>query len=469
MKTMIKNAIFILLMIILCPYFNLVAQENTVGQMPVESQPKDTTPHVDLDLKEVDIKDVARAISHIAGKNILVSEEVKVKVTLRLKEVDWRTALDMILKAYNLTVIEEKDYLIITTFEKRRQAEERGDLRTEVISLNFVDVEAVKKTLSSMLTSRGRIETDLRTNSLVITDIFDKIEKIKQVALQLDTKTPQVMIESVMLTVRLDENENLGIDWTLTHKQRPERRIDFREAPGVSSGLDLRYGKTILPWADFSALIEYWCENRKAEVLANPRILTLDNLTAKIDLIERVPYTKTTETAEGATVSTDFKDVGVNLYVKPHITKDNYIFMTLYTEQSYVSGYVASQPIIDTRKAETTVMVRDGETIVIGGLRKKEESKGKEKIPILGDIPFIGAFFKQTENKLIDTDLLIFVTPHIATDLKLTETEVKELERGLEKKKEKKGVFNQQKIPLEKTAPFPLRPPLLSYIKKEKT
>jgi len=389
---------------------------------------------VDLDLKDADMKDVARALSRISGKNIIVSDDVKAKVAMRVKNMNWKEALNMILETYGLTMLEKKNYIVITTFEKRRAVEESGDLQTKIITLNFVDITAIQKTLASMLSKRGKIETDARTNSLVITDIPEVVNTMEKVAFQLDTKTPQVMIEAMMLTVKLNDDEKLGVNWDIIHKDRPEREITQSLGLGTTAGSDyfwqIKYGKTLLSWVNFSATLDMLIEQQRAEILANPRVLTLDNLPANIDLTEQVPYTQQSTSTESSSsvTSVQFKDVPVKLIVKPHITKDNYIIMNVQTEQSYRSGLVQGQPIIDSRKAETNVMVRDGETIVIGGLRKKEDTRTVDKLPLLGNLPFLGTLFRKTVNSTVDTELIIFVTPYIATDTKLAQVERKHIE-----------------------------------------
>lgn len=454
MKDKTKVALFIFLSS-LCILFAQAEEPTVTVQL---QDKKDAKVAVDLDIKDADIKDVARALSRISGKNIIVSEEAKAKVTLRVKDVDWREALNMIVSAYNFAVLEEENYILITTLEKRRAAEEGGELQTRIIRFNFMDVNEMQKTLSSMLTPRGKIEIDVRTNSLVITDIPGRIDKIQEITLQLDTKTPQVLIEAMMLTVKLTGDEQLGVDWTMTHKKMPEIKVN--QTLNVSSSRIgyIKYGKTLLPWADFNATIDFWLQNKKAQILANPRILTLDNLTAAIELTEQEPYTQQTTTDQGTPVATtQFKDVPIKLYVKPHITKDKHIFMNIKTEQSYRTGYTSTnQPIIDSRKAETNVMVKDGETVVIGGLRKKEDTTTIDKFPLLGDIPFLGYLFRRTVKAKVDTELIIFVTPYIATDVKLTEAEQKHLERVEEMEGKEKG--KKKKISLL-TEPYPLRPP----------
>jgi type IV pilus assembly protein PilQ len=406
---------------------------------------------VDLDLKDADMKDVARALSRISGKNIIVNDEVRAKVSMRVKDMDWRQALAMILETYGLTMLEKEDYIVITTFEKRRAVEESGDLQTKIVTFNFVDIVATQKTLTSMLSKRGKMETDPRTNSLVITDIPEVLDSIENVALKLDTQTPQVMIEAMMVTVKLNDDEKLGIDWNIIHKDVPQREFSQNLGIGGTPGTDylwqIKYGKTLMPWADFSFTLQLLLEERRAEILANPRVLTLDNLPANIDLTEQVPYTQQSESTDGSgnqVTSIQFKDVPVKLSVKPHITKDNFIIMQIQTEQSYRSGFVEGQPIIDSRKADTNVMVRDGETIVIGGLRKKENTESVQKLPLLGDIPFAGALFRKTVKSTVDTELIIFVTPYIATDERLVELEKGRLgDLGSDYLREKEDPFDE--------------------------
>ncbi|MFH1457856.1 MAG: secretin N-terminal domain-containing protein [Candidatus Omnitrophota bacterium] len=391
---------------------------------------------VDLDIKDADMKDVARALSRISGKNIIVTDDVKAKVAIRVKSMDWQEVLNMILETYGLTMLEKENYIVITTFEKRRAVEESGDLQTKIVRFNFVDVASIQKTLSSMLTKRGRMEIDTRTNSLVITDVSEVLKNIEQVALELDTKTPQVMIEAMMLTVKLNDDEKLGIDWDWLPEYHSERELSQSLGIGGTAGTDyfwqIKYGKTLFSRAAFSATLQFLLEEKRAEILANPRVLTLDNMPANIDLTEQVPYTQQVSSTEStaSVTSVQFKDVPVKLIVKPHITKDNFIIMNVQTEQSYLSGYASgtTQPIIDTRKAETNVMVRDGETIVIGGLRKKEKTETVEKFPLLGDIPVVGHFFKKTIKSSVDTELIILITPYVSIDQKVTEREKRRME-----------------------------------------
>jgi type IV pilus assembly protein PilQ len=227
------------------------------------------------------------------------------------------------------------------------------------------------------------------------------------------------------------------------------------------------FNKTLLENLDLSAIIELWKENKKVNILANPRVMTLDNLTATIELVEQIPYTQQTETDQGNPVtSTQFKEAGIKLYVTPHITtKENYISMNIKVEQSFRSGWTNdNQPIIDSRNAETNLMVKDNQTIVIGGLRKKEDTITVDKVPILGDIPFLGAFFRRTVKDVTNIDLLIFVTPTIITKPQLSKKEKTRLESFSEEREYEKEVGVIEDVPAKltpaiKEEPFLLRPP----------
>ncbi len=423
---------------------------------------------VDLDLKDADIRDVARAFSRISGVNIIVSDDVVAKITLRVQSMDWRQALNMILGAYNITSIEEKDYIVITTLAKRRTAEEGGDLLTKVITLNFVGAESLQKTLQSMLTGRGKLEVDSRSNSLVVTDIADRISKIEGVAVQLDIMTPQVMIEAMIVDVKRSKEDEMGIEWSAVHKVvnsgtlgtlSQERSLGV-SLPASTSGMTLNYGKSLLEWADFAGALTLWSEDKKVDILANPRVLTLDNQTAQIEIIEQIPYQASTESDQGTVTNTEFKDAGVKLYVKPHITRDNHIIMNIKIEESFHSGDAPDgSPIVDSRKAETNLMVRDREIIVIGGLRKKEKTKTRDKVPILGDLPFIGAVFRYDQDLASGSELLLFIVPFISGEA-VSPAEQEYVDQiGDLKDGKTQGGDSIYKKKTRVTIPYSLRPP----------
>ncbi len=437
---------------------------------------------ISVNFENSDIAEVVRVLSEKSGLNIVLGPDVKATVNLQLTEVAWEKALDVILRTYNLTYKKEAGLIRVMTLEQLKLEEEKVPLATKILTLNFGRVENVKTSFNSMLSARGKIEIDARTNSLIITDLPENITKIESIVTQLDTRTPQVMIEAMMADVKLVNEDQLGIQWKWARNEN--RASGARSAKTVveqgssllpsSTALDIVFGQTILKYVDFTATLRLWQEQKRVNILAHPIIMTLDNQSAHIELTEQIPYQQqTTSTESSSAVSTtSFKEAGIKLDVTPHITtKDNYISMNLKVEQSFLSGYTAdTQPIIDGRKAETNLLVKDGETIVIGGLRKKEDTLTVDKVPFLGDIPLFGVLFRKKIRSVTDIDLLIFVTPRIVVDADLTGKEQARLklfapsaeEEKIESsggKKRKSIKPKDSKEKLKKEEVFTLRPP----------
>ncbi|HOX55042.1 MAG TPA: secretin and TonB N-terminal domain-containing protein [Candidatus Omnitrophota bacterium] len=416
---------------------------------------------INLDFENTDIKDVIRVLSQKSGVNIILGQDVAATVTIQLKDTTWEKALDVILKNYNLTYKKEENLIRIMTLEQLKNEEEKIPLVTEIITLDFASVGEIKNSLDSMLSVRGKIQVSPRTNALIVTDTPDKVKLIKQVAQDLDLRTPQVMIEALMVDVTLGDQYKAGVELvgkpaTVETEASFGQDLSLTRLTADVAG-SIVFNKTLFETLDLASLIELWKENKKVNILANPRVMTLDNLTATIKLTEQIPYTSVQQTEQGSYSSTQFKEAGIELFVTPHITtKDNYISMNIKVEQSFQSGTTSdNQPIIDSRNAETNLMVKDKQTIVIGGLRRKTDSTTIDKVPILGDLPFIGAAFRRTVKVVTNVDLLIFVTPTIVTQPRFSK---KEKER-FEEFSEKRELEDVLTVEGEVKEPFSLRPP----------
>jgi len=323
------------------------------------------------------------------------------------------------------------------------------------------------------------MEVNLRTNSIIITDLPEKVAEIEEITAKLDTRTPQVMIEALIADVTLTEDFRKGFDWTIVgpDKGKKDPTAAGQEwslvqdlSAATPQAAMIQFGKSLFGRWDLDGLINMWKSDSRVNILANPRVMTLDNITAQIELIEQIPYTKQTETDQGAVTSTSFKDAGIKLYVTPHVTtKEGYISMNIQVEHSFQSATTSdNQPVIDSRKAETNLMVKDGETLVIGGLRNKKEQIQYDKVPFLGDLPFLGFLFTKKIKTLDDVDLLIFVTPRMVLESRLTGKEQKRLEEftiedGKVDSRVKVDITDKTKItehiPALKETLFDLRPP----------
>lgn len=309
---------------------------------------------------------------------------------------------------------------------------------TEVFNLNFANAKQMEKTVSNLVSSGGKVGIDERLNSIVVIDTTANLEQIRQVVGKLDVKAPQVMIEALIVNVKLTDELKMGIDWTklgtstnyliqglsITGNTNPYGKVTFSSTPGN--------------W-NFQGLIDFVETNKNVKILANPKVLVLNNQTATIDSIEEIPYRELTETSAGGSIGTvSFKEAGIKLEVTPQISNDGYIIMHVKPEQSAQTGKFTIEnsetPVIETRRTDTTLRVRDGQTIIIGGLRKREPSVVESKIPILGDIPLIGVLFRKVDTNMIESELGVFITPHIYSDGELSADELKLIKKGEEKK-----------------------------------
>lgn len=403
-----------------------------------------------LDFRETDIKEVARVLSKLSNRSILVSEGVNALVTVNLEDIPWRQALDVILKTYHLAVMEDGEFLIIVSYDQVKAQEVLAPLETKIIPLNFADIENIKEIIEGSLTERGTVRLDERTKSLIITDTRDVIKKVEVILKSIDTSTPQVLIEVLMVDKKIVDEFEFGVNWSLLdadftegfEKTSPgglgeglnqDMIFKFAEQPfeslakeSFSFGMGSIVGDDLL-----AAVVEMWQQNKIATVIANPRVLTLDNEEATIEIIEKVPYQEIKQTAEGATLSgTAFMDIGVTMTVAPQITQDGHIILNLLTEQEFQTGTSSTGvPVVDSRKSESKMMVGNESTIAIGGLRRKNKSEQEAKVPILGDLPLLGNLFKQKRVDETITELIIFVTSTIYRDgMPLTEAKALELE-----------------------------------------
>ncbi len=454
---------------------------------------------VTVNFEDVDIRDAVKILADKAGVNMVVGPDVAALVNLRLANVTWEKALDVILKTYNLTYKTEDNLIRIMTLDQLTSEDEKVPLVTRILTFNFAKANEIKGNFQNMLGARGRIDVNDRTNSIIITDIPDNIQKIELAANELDSRTPQVVIEALMVDVVVSQDDQLGINWDLVWPDTIEaegadqtgriakRTIEQSFGALAAPGGIIKFGTTLLTNKDLHATIVAWQQQSRVKILAHPQIMTLDNLTARINLTEEIPYKEQTQSTESssAVVSTSFKEAGITLEVTPHITtKDNYIYLKIDVKQSFRSGFTPdSQPIIDSRAASTNLLVRNQETAVIGGLRKSNDTFTVNKIPLLGDIPMIGSAFRKRVQALSDTDLMIFVTPTIVRDPVLSAREKERLNWFKEEadvwvdklydKTTKKDKVDDKKTPsakkteenLRKSKPegghFYLRPPVL--------
>jgi len=312
-----------------------------------------------------------------------------------------------------------------------------------------------------MSSGHGSISVDTKSNSLIVCDTKENLEKILAQIRQADRTPEQIMVEVVILDVQLEDDTEIGTDWDRIFKpERDEWYVqDLIPSTGtLGTGLGGFFGVTK---RDLIGIIHALQEIRNVEILASPRILVASGEEAFIQTIEEIPYIELSQTSGGgagdfAISSTVFKEAGVTLRVKATVTDDQKILMTIEPEQSINTGVEgvgdSTVPIIDKRKAKTTLLMEDGQVLVMGGLRKKEIRITRDQIPLLGDLPLIGFLFANNKEEIQHTELVVFISPHIYKGEPLSEEQMakfKELrEKPIlslpkDKKKKKNDWFGQ--------------------------
>lgn len=399
---------------------------------------------IDLNFQNVELRSVLQIIAEVAELNLVVSDDVGGNVTLRLKNVPWDQALDIILRANGLDKRTVGNVLMVAPaveIAKREQLEHESaqseekvaPLLTEFIQVEYRKasqmLEAVEK--AKLISERGLALSDDETNVLMIRDTASVIENVKRTLRRFDKEVEQVLVEARLVTASSNVTEDLGIRWGFGYNDvdngkgwivNPDQgSIDFGSPPtDVGLNIDLgaaavNAGKVAIGFApgtssmihlELSALES----DGKAEIISQPKVLTTNGSTAKIESGAEIPY----QTVEDGEVNIEFKDVVLSLQVTPRINPGDRIAMDLNIIQDSIGAVLPSGDItINNNELETSVVVPDGQTIVLGGVFRNETSESVSKVPLLGDLPVMGALFRNKSNSTDKSELLIFITPKV--------------------------------------------------------
>lgn len=403
---------------------------------------------ISVDFQGTTLYTVLNILSMKTGRKFVTDAELlNKKIVLSLKDVTPDEALNALLDTYDLYYVKQGDTNIYVIKSK---SDVSPITVSKVIFCNYAKASDLEKVLSARLTKGGKIASDERTNSVIITDLADSIDKMETLIRSLDVPTPQVLIESRIVDVTLSNQLQIG-----TQIDNLYRMPKFTEAMGKtpdSNGYVWRdpfsalkgddvintlpnsnYQQTLVAQTplgvgrmsaaiiagDWNIVGSIYAglEEKNAKILTNPKLIVLNNQEATIEIVEEVPYitNKTTAVDSGAiTASTAFKDVGLKMKVKPQINRDGTIVLQVSPEQSFRTGEsLDGVPVLNTSKATTVMILRSGETAVIGGLIRETETETENKIPLLGDIPILGYLFKSVVKNKARHELTIFISAKI--------------------------------------------------------
>lgn len=417
--------------------------------------PQYTGERISLNFQSVDVRQVLQIIGDVANSNMVISDSVTGEIAMRLQNVPWDQALEIILRSKGLGMRKVGNVIQVAPaaelasrdkeeLESQKQKVDLSPLRSEIIQINYAKASDLKALITSdkstLLSDRGRISVDERTNTLIVLESRDKLAEIRDLIGKLDIPVRQVLIESRIVVARDDYSRSLGAKFGITAAggfgsgglvgtsgssaatdtvittpgtipaQADRFNVNLPTA-GRAGGIALALlSSNYIVDAELSAMqVE-----GKGEVVSTPRVITANGKQAEIEQGREIPY-QTSSGTSGTTTS--FKKASLRLAVTPQITPDNRVLMDLEvtndTQGTNVSTGAGSAPAIDTRRVTTQVLVKTGETVVLGGVYQQDSGKDVTKVPFFGDIPVLGHLFRNDTNNTNKRELLIFVTPKI--------------------------------------------------------
>ncbi|QHH98939.1 type IV pilus secretin PilQ [Acinetobacter dispersus] len=463
-----------------------ISLKRPVDNSPVKAKAQTYTGNkISLDFQDIEVRRVLQLLADFTGINMVAADTVQGNITLRLKDVPWDQALDIVLKTKNLDKRRNGSVIWIAPVSELIKAEEEeakaiaqsvklAPLQTEYIQLSYAKAADIEKLITQgksgnnsnnssgsssndtltggLLSPRGTVSLDPRTNTLIVNDTSQKIDQIRKMVDLLDVSVKQVMIEARIVSASTDFTREMGVKWgilsqgitnnndllvggsdqTLWDLRKPtkdgdtggwkyeiERPDNLNVDLGAVTPGASRIAFGLISLSDFMLDLELSAVQADGygEVISTPKVMTADKQPAKIESGKKIPYTSSSGGGANAVPKTEFIDATLSLDVTPSITPDGKVMMKLnITKDSQSTPTPTGQLTINKNQIDTNVLVDNGETVVLGGIFEQENISSQVKVPFLGDLPYVGRLFRRdlkTDNK---RELLIFITPRIVND-----------------------------------------------------
>jgi type IV pilus assembly protein PilQ len=382
-----------------------------------------------IDYNEADIQSVLRTLAAKAGINLILGDEVTGKVSVHLEGVSYEDAMRMVVESKGYAYVKDRNVVRV----KSKESIDTEPVELRIYTLNYSKADDVRKVLEPIISKQGRIQVDTRGNTLVISDTPSNLAKLIPLIQSLDTQTPQVLIEAKFIETTKNPKKDLGINWDQTLLNHPLSAGPFTLTKDLSGGAWVP-STVLLDAGSVRVLMSYLNRDANTELLASPRVVTTDNGKAKVAIATQYPipnFQFSESTGAFQINGFEYKDIGITLTVTPRINKNDFVTLEVTPEASDQNGTATLAsggssveiPIIDTRTATTTVLIKSGNTLVIGGLMREDVVENYTKVPLFGDIPGLGAFFRSKSLSKFKRDLLIFVTPTIVNPESQTDDE----------------------------------------------
>ena len=420
---------------------------------------------VDLDFKDADIHNILRLLADVGGVNIVTADDVTGAVTIRMRNVPWDQALDVILQAKGLGMVRRGNLIRVAPLEtlerereaaiaRQKQQEQLAPLETRLVPVSYANATELSPRVQELLSERGSVSVDERTNVLIVRDIVDQLDDVEELVRTLDTQTPQVLIEARIVEATSSYQRDVGIQWggdvvASTANGNPTGLVfphnvgvaggNYSQGGGDTAGLSPFQRQVTTPnyavnlpattgqgqggaiglslgsvGGNFNINVRLSAaeSNGTVRIISSPRILTLDNHEAHIAQGTLIPYSQVS--AQG--VNTAFQEAKLELRVRPHVTADGSVSMHVAItrdEPDFNTTSVRGDPTILKREAETDLLIPDGNTAVIGGIYTRNTGRNIDSVPFFGDIPVLGVLFQRRRMTDQRNELLIFLTPRI--------------------------------------------------------
>ena len=419
---------------------------------------------IDLDFKDADIHNILRLLSEVGGVNVVTADNVGGTVTIRMRDVPWDQALDVVLQAKSLGMVRQGNLLRVAplaqleqereaAIARQKQQQQLAPLETRLVPVSYATATNMQPRVRELLTERGTVSVDTRTNMLIVRDIVGQLDDVEDLVRSLDTQTPQVLIESRIVEASSTYSRDIGIQWggaaVMSSATGNATGLRFPSDLGIAGGVPVDSAPTQglspfngtannpnfavnlpavtgngaggalgLTMGSLSGAVNLNVRLSAAEaagsvrIISSPRVLTLDNNEASISQGTLIPFSQVS--AQG--VNTAFQEAKLELNVTPHVTSDGAVAMDVkITRNEPDFGRVGANgdPTILEREVLTQLLVDDGDTAVIGGIYTRNTGRNVDQVPFLGDIPVLGVFFKRRRFREDRNELLIFLTPRI--------------------------------------------------------
>jgi len=412
-------------------------------------QPQYTGERISLSFQSVEIRSLLQIIADVAGANMVVSDSVNGEIAMRLQNVPWDQALDIILRTKGLGLRRQGNVMMVAPvaeiaarekaeLEAQNQAVQLAPLRSEIIQVNYAKASDLKALItsdkSSLMSERGRVSVDDRTNTLIVLETRDNIADIRNLVARLDIPVKQVLIESRIVIANDDYSKEIGARFGVRAAGGAVGSGGLISTSGTAAGntgtippvpgdfnVNLpaagSAGSIALAFLSSRYLVDMELSamqtEGRGEVISTPRVITANGKKATIEQGQDVPYQSSS--GNGGT-NVQFKKAVLSLDVTPQVTPDNRVLMDLTVSNDSIGQFIQGNPAINTKRVTTQVLIKTGETVVLGGVYQQSNTKSATKVPLLGDIPLLGSLFRNDLKSASKLELLIFVTPKILQD-----------------------------------------------------